>query len=132
MISHRGETMAYAARDLDFHINALRRWVNDHGADAGRAFPGHGQMRTEQLEIERLRREDEKLKAERDILKGSGRYRGFAWLSVSRAAAFTPGWAARPGCVTASSPAIAHMVSGGSGMMCWPKASHAAFIVSNT
>jgi len=33
------------------------------------AFPGHGQMKPEQLEIERLRREVQKLKAERDILK---------------------------------------------------------------
>jgi len=33
------------------------------------AFPGHGQMKPEQLEIERLRREVNKLKAERDILK---------------------------------------------------------------
>jgi hypothetical protein len=30
------------------------------------AFPGHGQMKPEQLEIERLRREANKLKAERD------------------------------------------------------------------
>jgi glycosyltransferase involved in cell wall biosynthesis len=32
-------------------------------------FPGHGQMKLEQLEIERLRREVQRLKAERDILK---------------------------------------------------------------
>lgn len=33
------------------------------------AFPGHGQMKAEQQEIERLRREVARLKAERDILK---------------------------------------------------------------
>ena len=33
------------------------------------AFPGQGQIKPEQLEIERLRREVAKLKAERDILK---------------------------------------------------------------
>lgn len=33
------------------------------------AFPGHGQMKPEQLEIDRLRKEVAKLKAERDILK---------------------------------------------------------------
>ncbi len=33
------------------------------------AFPGHGQMKPEQLEIARLKREITKLKAERDILK---------------------------------------------------------------
>jgi transposase len=38
------------------------------------AFPGKGQMKPEQLEIERLRREVQKLKAERDILKKAAAY----------------------------------------------------------
>ena len=38
------------------------------------AFPGHGQMKPEQLEIDRLRREVAKLKAERDILKKAAAY----------------------------------------------------------
>ncbi|GHC81231.1 hypothetical protein GCM10010136_34630 [Limoniibacter endophyticus] len=37
-------------------------------------FPGHGQMKPEQLEIERLRKEVAKLKAERDILKKAAAY----------------------------------------------------------
>lgn len=69
LVRDRGVTMAQAARDLDLHINVLRKWVSDHGADPGGAFPGHGQMRPEQLKIERLRRENAKLKAVRDILK---------------------------------------------------------------
>src|SRR3989442_6015834 len=39
----------------------------------GQAFPGHGQMKPEQLEIARLKREVTKLKAERDILKNARR-----------------------------------------------------------
>jgi transposase len=74
LVRDRGVTMAQAARDLDLHINVLRKWVSDHGSDPGRAFPGHGQMRPEQLEIERLRRENAKLKAERDILKKAAAY----------------------------------------------------------
>ncbi len=38
------------------------------------AFPGHGQMKPEQLEIERLRKEVAKLKAVRDILKKAAAY----------------------------------------------------------
>jgi len=38
-------------------------------SDPVQAFRGHGQMKPEQQEIERLRREVQKLKAERDILK---------------------------------------------------------------
>jgi len=38
-----------------------RTWASEQ------AFPGHGQMKPEQLEIARLKREVTKLKAERDI-----------------------------------------------------------------
>jgi transposase-like protein len=43
--------------------------VKELGSDPVQALPGHGQMKSEQLEIARLRREVHKLKAERDILK---------------------------------------------------------------
>ena len=62
-------SVAQAARDLDVHENVLRKWVKEFAAGAGQAFSGQGQMKPEQLEIERLRREVAKLKAERDILK---------------------------------------------------------------
>jgi hypothetical protein len=47
----------------------FRKWVREYGDDPSQSFPGKGQMKPEQLEIERLRREVAKLKAERDILK---------------------------------------------------------------
>ncbi len=68
LIRERGVSAAQAARDLDVHENVLRKWVKEFAADPGQAFPGHGQMKPEQLEIEKLRREVAKLKAERDIL----------------------------------------------------------------
>ena len=43
--------------------------MKEFGSDPVQAFPGHGQMKPEQQEIERLRREVIRLKAERDILK---------------------------------------------------------------
>ena len=52
----------------------LRKWVKGFAADPQQAFPGHGQMKPEQLEIERLQREVTKLKAERDILKKAAAY----------------------------------------------------------
>src|SRR5277367_1531161 len=69
LVRERGVSVAQAARDLDVHENVLRKWVKEFGADPGQAFPGHGQRRPEQLEIDRLRREVAKLKVERDILK---------------------------------------------------------------
>jgi transposase len=69
LIRERGVSVAQASRDLDVHENVLRKWVKEFGADPIQAFPGHGQMKPEQQEIERLRREVHKLKVERDILK---------------------------------------------------------------
>ena len=69
LVRERGVSAAQAARDLDVHENVLRKWVKDFADDPQHAFPGQGQMKPEQLEIERLRREVIKLKAERDILK---------------------------------------------------------------
>jgi transposase len=74
LIRDRGVTVAQASRDLGVHSNVLHKWVRDYEADPGQAFPGQGQMKPEQLEIERLRREVTKLKAERDILKKAVAY----------------------------------------------------------
>jgi transposase len=69
LVKDRGVSVAQAARDLDLHENVLRKWVREFATDPQHAFPGHGQMKPEQLEIDRLRKEVVKLKAERDILK---------------------------------------------------------------
>ena len=74
LVKERGVSVAQAARDLDVHENVLRKWVKEFAVDPGQAFPGHGQMKADQLEIERLRREVAKLRAERDILKKAAAY----------------------------------------------------------
>ena len=63
-----------AAQDLGVHQSVLRNWVKAFADDSQHAFPGQGQMKPEQLEIARLRREVAKLKAERDILKKAAAY----------------------------------------------------------
>ena len=74
LVRERGVSVAQAARNLDVHENVLRKWLQAFAADPGQAFQGHGQMKPEQLEIERLRREVARLKAERDILKKAAAY----------------------------------------------------------
>ncbi len=68
LVRERGVSAAQAARDLDVHENVLRKWVKEFGSDPVQ-LPGHGQMKPEQQEIAQLKREVQKLKAERDILK---------------------------------------------------------------
>ena len=74
LVRERGVAVKQAARDLHVHPNVLHRWMKDFAADSQHAFPGEGQMKPEQLELERLRREVQKLKAERDILKKAAAY----------------------------------------------------------
>src|ERR1700692_2378389 len=69
LVRERGASVAQASRDIAVHENVVRKWVKELGVDPKQAFPGNGQMKPEQLEIDRLRREVAKLKAERDILK---------------------------------------------------------------
>ena len=52
----------------------MRSWAKQLAGDPQHAFPGHGQMKPEQLEIAQLKREVLRLKAERDILKKAAAY----------------------------------------------------------
>ena len=69
LIKERGVSYAQASQDLNVHTSQLRNWVKAFADDPQHAFPGQGQMKPEQLELARLKREVAMLKAERDILK---------------------------------------------------------------
>jgi transposase-like protein len=69
LVEGRGVTVKQAACGLNVHENVLRKWVKEFAADPQQAFPGPGRMKPELREIERLRREVQKRKAERDISK---------------------------------------------------------------
>lgn len=68
LVRERGVSVAQAGRDLVVMRTCCANG-KEVGSDPVQALPGHGQMKPEQLEIERLRREVTKLNAERDILK---------------------------------------------------------------
>ncbi len=74
LVRDRGVSVAQACRDLEIAESVLRRWMREAEADPRHAFPGHGQVKPEQGEIDRLRREVATLKAERDILKKAAAY----------------------------------------------------------
>ena len=48
--------------------------VREATADPQQAFPGQGLMKPEQAELERLRKENAKLRMERDLLKKAAAY----------------------------------------------------------
>jgi transposase len=74
LVKERGVSVAQASRDLDVHENVLRKWMRDATADPQQAFPGQGVMKPEQAELDRLRKENAKLRMERDLLKKAAAY----------------------------------------------------------
>jgi transposase len=74
LVKERGVAIAQAARDLDVHENVLRKWVRELAAAAQTGVVGSGVMKSEQSELVRLRKENAKLRMERDILKKAAAY----------------------------------------------------------
>jgi transposase len=69
LVRERGVSVTQAAKDLGLTQSVLGRWVRQASADPKQAFPGRGQMKPDDAEVARLKRELAKTKAERDILK---------------------------------------------------------------
>jgi transposase len=69
MVTEGGVGMAQAARDLGISENSLWRWKKEFEDDPDHAFPGKGHLKPAEDEIARLRRENRRLRQERDILK---------------------------------------------------------------
>ena len=67
LVCERGVSVAQASRDICVHENVLRKWVKEFGSGPKQAFPGHGQQKPEQLEIDRLRREVTKYRCLRRV-----------------------------------------------------------------
>ncbi len=67
LVRERGVAVSRAARDLGLHVNVLRKWVKDAELSGEKAFPGRGNMRPDDAEVARLKRELAKAKAERAL-----------------------------------------------------------------
>src|SRR5436305_13164392 len=70
LVTEQGYSVAEAARSLGIHETLLRSWKQALEAARGdQAFPGHGKLPPFEEELRRLRAENQRLRAERDILK---------------------------------------------------------------
>jgi len=69
LITEGGQSIAQVARDLGVRDTILGRWKKDWDQDREAAFPGKGYLKPEEEELRHLRRENERLRMERDILK---------------------------------------------------------------
>ncbi|MFH1058293.1 MAG: transposase [Pseudomonadota bacterium] len=69
LVTAGGLSVAQAARDLGVQESVLGRWRKQLAEDPVEAFPGKGRLKSQDEELRRLRRENEILRQERDILK---------------------------------------------------------------
>jgi transposase len=69
LVTEQGRSFVAAARSLGINPGLVRKWKAALEADSVHAFPGHGHPPTPDEELRRLREENLRLKAERDILK---------------------------------------------------------------
>jgi len=69
LASEPGNTQAGIERDLGISQGIISRWKNQLLNDGKHAFPGKGRLKPEDEKMRLLRRENERLRRERDILK---------------------------------------------------------------
>ncbi len=73
-ITEQKLSVAETARRLDVGENRLREWRKAFLAKGDAAFPGHGNPAPADDELRRLRAENARLRAERDLLKKAAAY----------------------------------------------------------
>jgi transposase len=69
LVTEQGYSVAEAARSLGVHETLLRSWKQALDAKGTDAFPGQGKLPAIEDELRRLRADNKRLLAERDILK---------------------------------------------------------------
>ena len=69
LVTEHGYSIAEAARSLGICENLIRNWKQALLDKGEHAFPGNGNLSPLEQEVQRLRAENKRLLAERDILK---------------------------------------------------------------
>ena len=69
LVTERGMRVTEVSRDLGISKELLYRWKNDYEESGTSSFPGEGNLKPEDEELRKLRRELANVKEERDILK---------------------------------------------------------------
>ena len=68
-VRETGRSQTQAAKELGLALNTLSRWMHQFRDEKVEAFPGTSKETSQAALISRLRRENERLRKERDFLK---------------------------------------------------------------
>ena len=98
MITDQNLSVAEVARRLDVSETLLRAWRKAVLAGGDAAFPGHGNPTPADDELRRLRAENARLRAERDLLKKAAAYFANPPTGRSSSSPTTPTRGPSPGC----------------------------------
>jgi transposase len=69
LVLEEGRSAAEVERNLGTGSNMVSRWVREFQEDPKYSFPGQGKMKEPEQELHDLKKELERVKRERDILK---------------------------------------------------------------
>ena len=69
MVVESGRDLFEVCEDLEIRPDMLRKWIKKFENDGVNAFPVSGRMKPEDEEVRKLKRENARLRMERDILK---------------------------------------------------------------
>jgi transposase len=69
LVTEQGYSVAEAARSLGISENLIRNWKQALQDQGEQAFPGQGRLSPQEQELARLRADNKRLLAERDLLK---------------------------------------------------------------
>lgn len=74
MVLDSGRKQIDIARELGINPEVLYRWTREHRLDPKQSFPGNGNLKERDRQVEQLQRENNRLKAELAFLKKVSAY----------------------------------------------------------
>lgn len=69
LILKGGQSCSAVERNLGIGQSILSRWIKEYQSDPKESFPGNGKLIARDAELQQLRKENQMLRTERDILK---------------------------------------------------------------
>ena len=74
LVIKEGIKPSVVAEKLGIHVVMLYRWIDEYQTNGENAFVGKGHLAPADAELRKLRRENERLKMENEILKKAAAY----------------------------------------------------------